>query len=144
MATQMHPAATGVPPSFFPDPGAHDTLMWIIGIFLVLSVLGVGLLFFHLHTLPERIAHKRQKLQFELVAVLGLLALFTHIHLFWVAGLILALIEIPDVGGVFSKIANSLAAIAHNTSRHGQKAEDGAPPKSEAERSDAKRELTDA
>jgi hypothetical protein len=27
------------------------------------------------------------------VAVLGLLALFTHIHLFWVAGLLLALID---------------------------------------------------
>ena len=36
-------------------------------------------------------AHKSQKLQFEIVAVLGLLALFTHVHLFWIAGLLLAL-----------------------------------------------------
>jgi len=32
--------------------------------------------------MPERMAHKSQKLQFEIVAVLGLLALFTHNHLF--------------------------------------------------------------
>jgi hypothetical protein len=31
-----------------------------------------------LHSLPEQMAHKSQKLQFEIVAVLGLLALFTH------------------------------------------------------------------
>ncbi len=43
-------------------------------------------------------AHKSKKLQFEIVAVLGLLALFTHIHLFWVAGLILAMIDLPDWG----------------------------------------------
>ena len=36
------------------------------------------------------------KVQFDLVAVLGLLSLFTHIHAFWVAALILALIEIPE------------------------------------------------
>ena len=41
-------------------------------------------------------AHKSQKLQFEIVAVLGLLALFTHIHLFWIAGLLLALVDLPD------------------------------------------------
>jgi len=34
---------------------------------------------------------KSHKLQFEIVAVLGRLALFTHIHLFWVAGLLLVL-----------------------------------------------------
>ena len=44
-------------------------------------------------------AHKHHKLQFEIVAVLGLLALFTHMHVFWVAGLLLALIDIPDFGG---------------------------------------------
>ena len=59
-------------------------------------------LFLRLHTLPERMAHKSQKLQFEIVAVLGLLALFTHVHIFWVAGLLLALIDIPDFGGRFA------------------------------------------
>ena len=73
--------------------------MAVMAVFLVVAVLAVGLLFLRLHTLPERIAHKSHKLQFEIVAVLGLLALFTHMHLFWVAGLLLALIDIPDFGG---------------------------------------------
>ena len=62
--------------------------------------------------MPERTAHKSHKLQFEIVAVLGLLALFTHIHLFWVAGLLLALIDIPDFGGSLSRIAGSTEKLA--------------------------------
>ena len=65
-----------------------------------------------MHSLPERMAHKSHKLQFEIVAVLGLLALFTHIHLFWVAGLLLALIDIPDFGGSLSRIAGSTEKLA--------------------------------
>jgi hypothetical protein len=86
--------------------------MVVMAIFLVIVVLTVGVLFLRLHTLPERIAHSSQKLQFEIVAVLGLLALFTHIHLFWVAGLILALIDIPDWGTPLRRIAGSVEKIA--------------------------------
>jgi hypothetical protein len=57
-------------------------------------------------------AHKSHKLQFEIVAVLGLLALFTHIHLFWVAGLLLAMIDIPDFGGSLNRIAGSTEKLA--------------------------------
>jgi hypothetical protein len=71
-------------------PGEMDLLMVVMAVFLVVAVLAVGVLFLRLHTFPERIAHKSQKLQFEIVAVLSLLALFTHVHLFWVAGLLLA------------------------------------------------------
>jgi hypothetical protein len=83
-----------------------------MAIFLVIVLLTVGVLFLRLHTLPERMAHSSQKLQFEIVAVLGLLALFTHIHLFWVAGLILALIDIPDWGTPLRRIAGSVEKIA--------------------------------
>jgi hypothetical protein len=41
-----------------------------------------------------------------------LLALFTHVHLFWVIGLLLALIDIPDFGGAFGRMAGSLEKIA--------------------------------
>src|SRR5262249_14195059 len=71
-----------------------------------------GILFLRLHTLPERLAHKSQKIQFEIVAVLGLLALFTHIHAFWVAGLLLALIDFPDFGSFMGRIAGSVEKIA--------------------------------
>ena len=72
----------------------------------------VGNLYLHLHTLPERMAHKSQKLQFEIVAVLGLLALFTHIHLFWVVGLLLAMIDLPDFSTPLRRIAGSVEKIA--------------------------------
>ena len=96
----MHPVATKHLPAFITAPGETDVLMVVTSIILVLSILGFGSLFFRLHTMPERMAHRSHKLQFEIVAVLGLLALFTHIHLFWVAGLLLAMIDIPDFGGV--------------------------------------------
>jgi hypothetical protein len=86
--------------------------MIAVGIFLVFAVLAVGLLFLRLHTLPERIAHRTHKLQFEIVAVLGLLALFTHMHIFWVAGLLLALVDLPDLGNPLRRMAGSLETMA--------------------------------
>ena len=86
--------------------------MVAMAVFLVIAVLAVGILFLRLHTLPERMAHKSQKLQFEIVAVLGLLALFTHMHIFWVAGLLLALIDLPDIGWPLRRIAGSLEKMA--------------------------------
>src|SRR5882757_8511620 len=83
-----------------------------MAIFLVVMVLLVGVLFLRLHTLPERMAHSSHKLQFEVVAVLGLLALFTHNHIFWVAGLLLALIDLPDWGTPLRRIADSAEKIA--------------------------------
>lgn len=112
MTAAVHPAAPHALPPFITAPGETDFLMMLVGIILVGAVLGVGLLFLRLHTLPERMAHKSHKLQFEIVAVLGLLALFTHIHLFWVAGLLLALIDLPDFSGTFGRMARALETIA--------------------------------
>ena len=112
MSTSLHPAAPHHLPAFITAPGETDVLMVVMGIFLLVALLTVGLLFLRLHTLPERIAHKSKKLQFEIVAVLGLLALFTHVHLFWVVGLLLALIDIPDFGGALGRMAGSLERLA--------------------------------
>ena len=112
MNGSLHPAAPHHLPSFITAPGETDVLMVVTGIILLLSVLVFGSVFFRLHTMPERMAHRSHKLQFEIVAVLGLLALFTHIHLFWVAGLLLALIDIPDFGGSLSRIAGSTEKLA--------------------------------
>jgi hypothetical protein len=109
---ELNPAAIQHLPSFITAPGETDVLMVVLSVILVLTVLMFGSLFFRLHTLPERMAHKGRKIQFEVVAVLGLLALFTHIHLFWVAGLLLALIDIPDFGGSLSRIAGSTEKLA--------------------------------
>lgn len=99
-------------PIFIAAPGGTDVLMVVMGVVLIIAVLAVGNIFLRLHTLPERIAHKSQKLQFEIVAVLGLLALFTHIHAFWVAGLVLAMIDLPDFSTPLRNIAGSVEKIA--------------------------------
>jgi hypothetical protein len=112
MTATLNPAAPHHLPGFITAPGETDTFMVVMAVFLVVAVMGIGLLFLRIHTLPERIAHKGHKLQFEIVAVLGLLALFTHVHLFWVIGLLLALIDIPDFGGAFGRMAGSLEKIA--------------------------------
>ena len=112
-ATQsLHPAATQHLPMFITAPGKTDVLMVVMAITLALAVVGFGVLFLRLHTLPERVAHKGHKIQFEIVAILGLIALFTHMHIFWVIGLLLAFIDIPDFGGFLGRIAGSVEKIA--------------------------------
>jgi hypothetical protein len=119
MASSAHPAAPHDLPSFIAAPGETDIFMVVMAVFLVLAVLMVGILFLRLHSLPERMAHRGHKLQFEIVAVLCLLALFTHVHLFWVAALLLALIDLPDFSGLLTRMARALEKNA------GIKSEDG-------------------
>lgn len=109
---ELHPLTPHHLPFYLAKPGETDWLMIVMGIFLIGAVLAVGNIYLRLHTLPERMAHKSQKLQFEIVAVLGLLALFTHIHLFWIAGLMLALVDLPDFGTPLGRIAGSVERIA--------------------------------
>src|SRR6478736_5652803 len=112
LSEQLHPQAPNHLPAFITAPAETDVLMVVMGIFLIVAVLAVGNFYLQLHTLPERMAHKSQKLQFEIVAVLGLLALFTHIHMFWIAGLLLAMIDLPDFSSPLQSIANSVERIA--------------------------------
>jgi hypothetical protein len=112
MSASLHPAASHHLPAFIIAPGETDVLMVVMAVILAAAVLAFGILFLRLHTLPERIAHRGHKLQFEIVAVLGLLALFTHMHIFWVAGLLLALVDFPDIGGWLGRIAGSVEKIA--------------------------------
>ena len=112
MSESINPAAPHHLPAFITAPGDADVLMWGVGIFLLVAILAFGNLYLHLHTLPERMAHRGHKLQFEIVAVLGLLALFTHIHLFWVVGLLLAMIDLPDFGTPLRRIAGSVEKMA--------------------------------
>jgi len=109
---QLHPMTPHHLPFYVAKPGETDVLMIVMGIFLIAAVLGIGNIYLRVHSLPERMAHKSQKLQFEIVAILGLLALFTHIHLFWIAALLLAVIDIPDFGTPLRSIAGSVEKIA--------------------------------
>src|SRR5882757_3009939 len=115
MAESMHPAASHHPPSFITAPGETDVLMVTMALILLFSVLMFGTLYFRLHSLPEHMAHKGKKIQLEIVAVLGLISLFTHMHIFWIAGLLLALIDLPDFGTPMRSIADSVGRIADAT-----------------------------
>ena len=117
MAESIHPAAPHHLPSFITAPGDTDMLMVLTTVLLTVGVMAFGVLFFRLHTLPERIAHRSKKIQFEVVAILGLIALITHMHIFWIAGLLLAVIDIPDFGTSLNRIAGSAERIADQRSR---------------------------
>ena len=112
MNDQLHPMMPHHLPFYVAKPGETDVLMIVMGIFLILAILGVGNIYLRLHSLPEQMAHKGQKLQLEVVAVLGLISLFTHIHIFWIAGLLLALIDLPDFSTPLTRIAGSVEKIA--------------------------------
>src|SRR6478736_3256107 len=112
MAESLHPAATQHAPGFITAPGETDVLMWVTGLFLLFAVLAFGVLYFRLHSLPEHMAHRGKKIQLEIVAVLGLISLFTHMHIFWIAGLLLALIDLPDFSTPLTRIAGSVEKIA--------------------------------
>jgi hypothetical protein len=116
LTDQLHPMTPHHLPFYLAKPGGDtDVLMIVMGIFLIAALLGVGNLYLQLHSLPERMAHKSQKLQFEIVAVLGLLALFTHMHVLWIAALLLALVDLPDFGTPLRSIAGSVGKMAGST-----------------------------
>ncbi len=130
MTAVQHPAASHHLPWFITGPGESDTLFTITTILVIATVLGLGVVFFRLHSLPERLGHK--KLQFEVVAVLGLLSLFTHMHAFWVAGLLLALIDLPDFQTPLGRIATSLEKLSEtHISAESEPAPKPAQPQSE-------------
>ena len=112
MAEQLNPVASQHLPMFITPPGQSDVLMVVMALFLGFAVFAFGVFYWRLHSLPERTAHKGQKVQFEIVAILGLIALFTHEHIFWIAGLLLAFIDIPNFTGFFGRIAGSVEKIA--------------------------------
>jgi hypothetical protein len=112
MSVEVNPAATHHMPIFITPPGNTDVLMVVTAAFLLVVVVAFGLLFLRLHSLPERMAHRGHKLQFEIVAVLCLIALFTHVHAFWIAALLLALIDFPDIGDWMRRIAAGVERIA--------------------------------
>jgi hypothetical protein len=107
-----HPAATEHFPVFLTAPGQTDVLLVAMAVFLVAAIVGIGVFYFKLHSLPEQMAHRGQKVQFEIVAVLALISLFTHNHLFWIAGLLLAFVPLPDFSTPLTSMAQSLGKMA--------------------------------
>jgi len=120
MATQgLHNLAPHHLPSFVTEPGQTDWLFVTMAIFVILAVVGIGVFYFKLHALPEHMAHRGQKIQFEIVAVLALIALFTHNHAFWIAALLLALVPLPDFTTPLASMARSLRRLANRRASTG-------------------------
>jgi len=108
----LHPKAVEHLPMFVTAPGDTDVLMVVMAWILAICVVAFGVFFFRLHSLPEHIAHKSHKVQMEIVSVLCLISLFTHMHIFWIIGLVLAMIEMPDFGTPLKRIAGSAEKLA--------------------------------
>ena len=112
MSGEINPLATHHIPAFITAPGQTDGLLVGIGIFLLIVIFLLGIAFLWLHSLPERMAHQSQKLQFEVVAVLCLLALFTHNNLLWGVALLLAMIDLPDLATPLGRISDAVERLA--------------------------------
>jgi hypothetical protein len=108
----MNPAATDPLPFFMAAPGTTDTLYIFTVVFLILLIFFAGIFYLKLHALPERMAHGGSKLQFQVVGVLALIALFTHNNIFWIAALLIALIQFPDFSTPLNSISRSLERLS--------------------------------
>ena len=90
MTVAPNPIATHNLPFFITAPGDTDVLFNVTLVFVVASIVLTGVIF----------------------ALLCLLALLTHEHLFWFAAILLAFIDIPDFLTPFKSIASSVETIA--------------------------------
>ena len=112
MSDETHELAPKHLPAFIPGADGSDPLMIFIAVFLVVLVLGIGTFYFSLHALPEKMAHKSNSLQLQLIGVLALLALFTHNNIYWVIALLLAAVKFPDITGPLNRISDSLEKLS--------------------------------
>ena len=134
-----HPAAVDHVPGFIASANSPDVLLGVMAVVLVGAVLATGVVFFWLHSLPERLVHKSTKMHLDIVAMLALLSLFTHVHIFWVAALLIAMVRIPDFSFLtrhLQRMTVSLERIAdaQPTEGEGSPADPRQPPPRENER----------
>ena len=133
MTDAPNPLAPHHLPWFITAPGGTDYLFIGMLALIIVAVLGIGNLYFQLHALPERRAHRANVFQMEIVAVLSLLALFTHQHIFWIAALLLALVEFPDFSTPINSISESLEKLAQRARPLAPELEGSAAPASRGE-----------
>ena len=128
MTASPNPIATTHMPFFITAPGETDVLFNVTLVFVVACIILTGVVFLTIHSLPERMAHKSKKILLDLIALLCLLALLTHEHLFWFVAIVLAFIDIPDFLTPVNRIARSVESMAGQEA--GEKPADGSTPTS--------------
>jgi len=129
MDQQLHALAPHHMPFFITAPGQTDVLLNVMIVFVIGLILLLGVFYLKLHALPEQLAHKNpNKMQFEIVAVLALIALFTHNYNFWFASLILAMIRFPDYQSPLETIAAGMTGLLNRQKPQAAPASDIPPP----------------
>jgi hypothetical protein len=112
LTASPNPIATTHIPFFITAPSDTDVLFNVTLVFVVACIILTGVIFLTIHSLPERMAHKSKKVLLDLIALLCLLALLTHEHLFWFAAIVLAFIDVPDFLTPVNRIARSVETMA--------------------------------
>ncbi len=115
-SSDLHPMATGHIPSYVTQADGSDFLFNFMVIFTVGLILLIGVAYFTLHSIPEKMAHENNHPQFQLVGILALLALFTHNGLFWVAAILVAGFQFPDFAAPLRAIADAIRSLAPGAS----------------------------
>lgn len=113
MTDTIHPMAPAHLPPFFGAADGSDSLFTIVIFLVVGAIVLLGVLYFTLHSIPERMAHKGNATQIQLISILCVLALFTHNNIFWVIALVLAAFRPPDFVTPINSIAESLKNLAN-------------------------------
>jgi len=110
MANVPNPIATPYLPIFVTGPGETDTFLIAVALILLLVVVLVGVFYFTLHSLPEKLAHGANRGKLQFIGILSLVALFTHNNYFWIAALLIAAIQLPDFLTPIKSLARSMKA----------------------------------
>lgn len=110
---QAHPLAPEHLPFFVTGPGQSDVLFNGLIVFVVLAVMGLGVFYLKLHSVPDRMAHHANHAQLQLIGILTLIALFTHNNIYWVIAILIAALNPPDFITPINSIARSLRRLAN-------------------------------
>ena len=111
MTDTMHPLAPHHLPKYIASSPDSDPLFTAVVVLLIVILLAIGNAYLKLHAMPERMAHKQNNTQLQVITILAVLALFTHNNIFWVAALLLGLVQFPDFSTPINSIAESLAKL---------------------------------
>ncbi|WP_138466492.1 hypothetical protein [Poseidonocella sp. HB161398] len=114
-------------PFFITGPGQTDTLFTIMTVFVILAILGIGVFYLHLHSIPDRMAHEANHTQLQLIGILTLIALLTHNNLFWVIAIVIAAINPPDFVTPLNSMARSLRRLAQDPEPEAEAPKEPAP-----------------
>jgi hypothetical protein len=109
---EKNPLAPEHLPGYFAAADGSDHLFTVIVFLVVGAILLLGVAYFTLHAMPERMAHSGNSTQLQLISILAMLALFTHNNIFWVIALVIAAFRPPDIVSPLNSIAESLQKFA--------------------------------